>query len=191
MPNIPTDDFVDSGTWDAPPSSSGSTGGGGSSFAMSGSSATSISGAIGDFGTAIGDFMSIGSDNASAASYDRAAAIAGENVGITEASTLVQGYQQTRELQKTLGAQGASVAANGFTNSGSALDIARASAEQGALAHSLIVSQGQITENAYRQQQNSDLSMAAAERAKAQGAMIGGITSTLQGVASIATMAAA
>ena len=71
------------------------------------------------------------------------------------------------------------------------MDIYKSSVEQGALASSLITDQATVTENAYRAQQTSDLSMEAQAKAKAAGAMVGGIASSLQGVLDVAQMAAA
>lgn len=148
-------------------------------------------GAIGAFGTAIGDFMSIGADNEAASAYAQAAALAGENIDITKSSTNVQLLQAQRQLAMTTGQQSAAIAANGFAQgSGSGLALYKSSVEQGALAQSLITAQGAVTENAYMAQQQSDLSMEAQAKAKAQGALIGGIGSTLQGVMDVAQMAA-
>lgn len=192
MPTIEDYSGVDAGTWDAN-SDSGAPGSGTSpsSALLSGSQANQVGGIVGDFGNAIGDFMAIGSDNAAAGAYNRAANIAGANANIEVGSGVVQEFQQRMALAKVFGQQGAATAANGFTDSGSALDIARSSAQQGALAQTLIKNQTEINQSAYLQQQNSDLSMAAAAKAKAGADMIGGITSTVQGIASIAMMAAA
>lgn len=195
MPQI-DDSNVDAGTWD---STSGSGSGGGapsdsnsSGALLSSTQGQEAGGAIGAFGTAIGDFMSIGADNEAASAYQQAANIAGENVNITETAALIQQSQLSRKLAMTYGQQGAATAANGFApGTGSGMDIYKSSVEQGALASSLITDQATVTENAYRAQQTSDLSMEAQAKAKAAGAMVGGIASSLQGVLDVAQMAAA
>ena len=163
--------------------------GGSSSALLTGSQAQMAGGAIGAFGTAVGDFMAIGTDKTAAAAYAQAAALAGENINITETATSVQEAQQKRALAKTLGQQTAAIAANGFqVGTGSGADIYRASVEQGALAQSLITSQGAVTENAYRAQQQADLQLEAQARAKAGSDLMGGIFSTVQGVVGVAAM---
>lgn len=162
----------------------------GSLLGLSASQGQAIGGAVGDFSNAIGDFMSISSDNEAASAYAQAANLAGENIDITKTSTDVQLFQAQRQLAMTTGQQSAAIAANGFApNSGSGLDIYKASVEQGALAQSLITAQGAVTENAYTAQQQSDLSMEAQAKAKASGALIGGIGSTIAGIASVAALA--
>jgi len=100
--------------------SGGAAGGSNSSGALlSGTQAQEAGGAIGAFGTAIGDFMSIATDKKAAAAYGEAAALAGENINITDTSTKIQKMQAQRQLSMTLGQQSAAIAANGFTqNSG-------------------------------------------------------------------------
>lgn len=163
---------------------------GGSGSLLSGSQASAIGGAVGDFSNALGDFMSISSDNEAASAYAQAAALAGENIDITRSATAVQNLQAQRTLALTTGQQSAAIAANGFAQgSGSGLSLYKSSVEQGALAQSLITAQGAVTENAYTAQQQSDLSMEAQAKAKASGAFMGGIGSTIAGIASVAALA--
>lgn len=171
-------------------SATGSSGGNSSGALLSGSQAQMAGGAIGAFGTAIGDFMAIDTDKKAAAAYAQAAALAGENINITETATNIQEAQSKRALAKTLGQQSAAIAANGFAQgTGSGADIYRASVQQGALAQSLITSQGAVTENAYRAQQQADLQLEAQARAKAGADLMGGIFSTAQGILDVAAMA--
>ena len=57
-----------------------------------------------------------------------------------------------RETMNTLGGQQADVAGAGFAASGSALDLLRDSASQGALTHAVLGQQGLITEAGYNEQ---------------------------------------
>src|SRR6516165_945119 len=87
--------------------------------------------------------------------YEQAAAFAQQNVEYTKQSTAIQEYQKQREVMQTLGQQQADVAASGFAESGSALDIERDSANQGALAQGVLAQQGLITEAGYEEQAQS------------------------------------
>ena len=167
----------------------GASAGGSSGALLSGSQAAGIGSAIGAFGTAAGDFMSIGSDKQSAAAYGEAASLAGENILITETATTIQAEQAQRQLAKTLGQQSAAIAGNGFEQgSGSGAAIYRASVEQGALAQSLITSQGAVTENSYRSQQQADLQQQAQANAKAKSDMFGGFLSAAEGAIMVAAI---
>jgi hypothetical protein len=65
-------------------------------------------------------------------------------------------------VQKSLGQTRADVAGAGFAESGSALDILRESASQGALTKSVMATQGLITEAGYQEQADSYRTMATA-----------------------------
>lgn len=106
-------------------------------------------------------------DIAEADNYDLASGLARENLAYTEQSTRVQAYQLGRQVTSVIGGQRASVAAGGFAQGGSAGDILRDSASQGALARGVLLQQGQITEAGYEQQAKSYDTMSAASRAAA------------------------
>lgn len=108
-------------------------------------------------------------DLAEASEYDLAGTLATQNAQFTEASTRIQASQQDRAVTMTIGGQRAAVGASGLAESGSSLDLLRNSAAQGALAKSVMVSQGQITEAGYEEQAKSYGVMSAAARATAAG----------------------
>ena len=126
-----------------------------------------VGGAVSSFGTAVGDlysaqgakaeqdalFRAAGMAGTAADLSGQAAGIAGKNITIEEASTLLQVYQQQRNLSSTLGTQKAQVGAAGFAESGSALDLLASSREQGAIQRDVLVAQGAINENSFREQQ--------------------------------------
>ena len=60
-----------------------------------------------------------------------------------------------RAIEKTIGGQQAEVAASGFGAAGSALDLLRDSAAQGALHKAVLAQQGLITEAGYEEQAKS------------------------------------
>lgn len=84
--------------------------------------------------------------------YLESARLADLNATYTKELTNIKEYQTQRSIFKTLGAQQAEVAASGFTKSGSALDLERDSATQGAMAKAVLGQQGQIEEAGYEQQ---------------------------------------
>jgi hypothetical protein len=123
--------------------------------------------ALGSFGTAVGDLYSAQGAKAEQDALNRAAGLAGEasslstqaagiagqNISIEEASTALQVYQQQRALTTALGTQKAQVGAAGFAESGSALDLLASSRAQGAIQRDVLIAQGAISENAFREQQ--------------------------------------
>ena len=103
-------------------------------------------------------------DLAEAGEYDLAKALATQNANYTAASTAISAAQQDRATTMTIGSQKAAVGGAGLEESGSALDLLRDSASQGALAKSVLVTQGQMTEAGYTEQANSYGAMSAAAK---------------------------
>ncbi len=130
-----------------------------------------------------------------AGNYDRSAEFADKNAQFTEQSTVIKQSQLDRDLYKTLGGQQADIASSGFLNSGSALDIMRDSATQGALMKAVGAEQGMITEEGYKvQAQNfSDMGRAARMAADAEDTAATGatISSVFKGAAAVASIFAA
>jgi hypothetical protein len=121
-----------------------------------------------------------GGDLAEASNYDIAASLAQENEAFTEQSTRIQQTQLDRQVTQTIGGQQASVAGAGFTSGGSAGDIMRDSASQGALAKGVLAQQGVISEAGFDEQAKSFTTMANAGRTTAAGEMdIAGKTDTI------------
>lgn len=115
------------------------------------------------------------------ANYTLAAKYALREAAFTKQSTAIQEMQQTREISKALGQTTADVAGAGFATSGSALDLLRDSASQGALMKAVTGEQGLITEKGYDEQAQSYKNMAAAagiaagaEKSAATGDFIAG-----------------
>ncbi len=101
-----------------------------------------------------------------------------QNAQLTAASTRIQAVQTARTVAQSLGTTEADVAGAGFTQSGSALDILASSAQQGALAKSLVNIQGAINENAYAAEAGANL-------AKAKAAKEANTAGTVSAIASI------
>lgn len=105
---------------------------------------------------------------AEAEQYDIAAGYARQNELFTRTSTEIKNFQTERGILKTLGGQAADVASSGFEASGSALDLLRDSASQGALTKAVASFQGAVEETGYEQQAKSFDFMAKASRMSAQ-----------------------
>jgi hypothetical protein len=70
----------------------------------------------------------------------------------TAQSTAIQTAQAQRQLYMTLGTQSATAGGSGSSGGGSAADILRTSAQQGALNTAVLQQQGLITEAGYNEQ---------------------------------------
>lgn len=145
-------------------------------------SAGDFSSSFSDLGGAVSDLFSAQGDRLAAGSYRDAAKISRQNEALEAQSTAIKQAQLTRSIYMTEGQQKADVAGLGFSNSGSAIDIMRASAQQGALAHSLTALQGDIQVNAYKSQATAEEGQAATADTAAQGDTFGAIFKTIGAV---------
>lgn len=152
-------------------------------------------------------------DLAEASEYDLAGNLATANEKFTEQSQAIKQMQLDRQIASSQGQTSADVAGAGFASSGSALDILRDSASQGALTKQVLGQQGLITEAGFQEQADSFSVMSKAARTAAAGefsiadqtdqlakdtetaaktAAAGSfISSAIKGVAAIASIAAA
>lgn len=151
-----------------------------------------LSGAVGDLFASEGHRFKAEGNRVEAQNYDLAAELALKNVKYTEESTAIKQAQLDRENYKVIGGQAADVAGAGFAASGSAIDLMRESAQQGALTKAVGLRQGLITEEGYQEQAQSYQNMAKAARlaadAEDNAAFGSEITGAIKGVASIATL---
>lgn len=129
------------------------------------------SGTINSLGGAVNDLFSAEGHQAKAKGlrieaddYDLASDYATQNEKFTETSTAIKQAQLDRENYRTMGGQQADIAGAGFTASGSALDIMRDSAAQGALTKAVGEQQGLITEEGYKVQAETYTNMSEAAR---------------------------
>lgn len=127
--------------------------------------------AASDVGAYFGSQAKQAFDIAEQQSYEEAATLASQNEQYTQTSTAIQEAQANRQLLLGQGKTQAEVAGGGFSLSGSALDIMRSGAQQGALQKAVIGQQGLITEAGYKEQAQSLTTMAAAagKAASAEG----------------------
>lgn len=110
-------------------------------------------------------------DLAEAANYDLAAHLARKNKQYTEESTRIQEFQLQRKTNLFIGEQVAGFGAAGLKTSGSATDILRESATQGALSKAVLQKQGLIQEESFEEAARSYETMSHAARFAAAGEM--------------------
>ena len=141
----------------------------------------SIAGGVSDLFSAMGYKAKAQGDAFEKQNYLLAGTLADQNEQYTEWSTGIKQAQEDRDLFKSLGTTKADIAGAGLAESGSALDILRESASQGAMARAVTGEQGLIAEAGYREQAQSYRNMAQAaqvaidaENKAAQGAEITG-----------------
>lgn len=130
--------------------------GSGFSFAgVSGSTFSDIGGGVSDLFAASADRFRAKGARIEGEQYAKAAGLADLNATYTKESTDIKEFQTQRSIFQTIGKQQADVAASGFATSGSALDLLRDSATQGALAKAVLGQQGLIEEAGYEEQAQS------------------------------------
>jgi hypothetical protein len=169
---------------------------GASTFSAAGSAASDL---FSSMESAQGLRIKAHGDIAESQEYDLASRLADQNAKFTETSTAIKAMQQERETGLVLGEQRADVAASGFEESGSALDLLRDSASQGALQRQVLTQQGLITEAGYQEQAQSYNIMSSAaqsaaseeEKLASKTEMFGGISAAIKGIAAVASVAAA
>jgi hypothetical protein len=151
-----------------------------------------IGGAASDLFAAEGYKAKAAGDRMEAQNYDLASELAKQNEKFTETSTAIKQSQIDRENTKMIGGQEADVAGAGFAASGSALDLLRESASQGALTHAVASEQGVITEAGYNEQAQSYTNMSTAARMAAdaadKAATGADISAVFKGVTAIASI---
>lgn len=129
--------------------------------------------------------------------YEQAAQLADLNDEFTKQSTAIKQTQSDREVSLGIGRESADIAGAGFSASGSALDLLRDSASQGALTHAVLGQQGLITEAGYEEQANSYRTMEAAanwganqeDKLASQTKTYGEISAGIKGALSVASVA--
>lgn len=153
---------------------------------------TGISGAVSDLFAADAHRSKAQGDRFEAENYDRASVLATQNEKFTEVSTSIKQSQLDRENFKMIGGQQADIAGAGFAASGSAIDLMRDSAAQGALTKAVGAQQGLITEAGYKEQAESFTTMSQAARmaadAEEHAASGSIITGALKGIGTVASL---
>jgi hypothetical protein len=161
-------------------------------MAFGASTISGFGGAASDLFSGFGDKAKAQGDFAEAKNYGLASDLATQNEKFTETSTAIKQAQIDRENTKMIGGQEADVAGAGFAESGSALDLLRESASQGALTHAVAAQQGLITEAGYTEQAQSYQTMRQAAidagNAANQAGDFATVSGIIKGVAGIASL---
>ena len=127
-----------------------------------------------DAGGAVSDLFGAVGDFASASAYSEASKLNASNARIALASGNINAALQERNTYQAGSTVRASTAATGFTFGGSAGDILREQAQQGALAKSLVLSQAELTSQSYAAQSAAEQGQANASKAGGVGGLLGG-----------------
>lgn len=162
-------------------------------MALGNATFTDIGTAVSDIFAAKGDLLKAQGSEFEKLSYLQAADLATQNEQFTAMSTAIKQSQADRNLYQALGTTRADVAGAGFAQSGSALDLLRESASQGAMTKAVLGEQGLITEAGYEEQAKSYRDMASAadvaikaDKLAAEGAYWGAGISAAAAVFSLA-----
>jgi hypothetical protein len=158
---------------------------GANTFSNAGSAVSDLFAASGDKAKAQGDLLE-------KQNYLLAADLANQNAEFTAQSTAIQTAQIDRETFKAIGGERSQIAGAGLAESGSAIDLLRESASQGALTKAVAGQQGLITEAGYTEQAQADQTQAEAAQVAAdaanEAAKGAGIAGVLKGVGALASL---
>jgi hypothetical protein len=154
--------------------------------------AKGIGGAVGDLFTASADKAKAQGDLLEKQNYLLASDLATQNAEFTAQSTAIKQAQIDRETFQVIGGEQSQIAGAGLAQSGSAIDLLRESASQGALTRAVAGQQGLITEAGFTEQAQADQTQAQAAQVAAdaanQAAKGADITGVLKGAAALASL---
>jgi hypothetical protein len=137
---------------------------------------------FGDLGGAVSDLFGGIGDLTESQGYATAAKIAQSNEQLEQASTAIQETQANRQIYQAQGATQAAYGNAGLAMSGSAQDVLRMGAQQGALKKQILGVQGQINEQNYAEQAQSFSQMASTATTAAAGSFGSGLLSAVGGL---------
>lgn len=124
-------------------------------------------------GGAVSDLFAAQGSKLAGQQYGMAAAASEQAARDTELSTGIQLVQADRNILQTIGGERADTAGAGFSMSGSAGDLLRMSASNGALTKQLISEQGNMTAAGYRSQEQSYQTQQSGAKTEQWGNLIG------------------
>ena len=138
-----------------------------------------------DLGGGVSSLFSGLGEFASASAYTKASKLNQANALVAESSANINADLEVRNAMQARGTIEASTAATGFTLSGSAGDIMRMQAQQGGLAKTLILQQGELQSQSYQAQAAAEQGQAAAAKKAGSGGLFGGLLKLAGGAASV------
>jgi hypothetical protein len=154
---------------------------GGPSSGLSSSTFGLLGSAAGDIFAGFGADYKARGNELEAENYREASKFATFEAQIQESTTAIQTAQATRQAYQGIGKSEASVAGAGFGGGGSAGDILRSSAEQGALQAAVAHQTGQVAEIGFEEQAKSYANMAEAADLAAKAQRTSGLGSFVTG----------
>ena len=154
-----------------------------SSVVKVGSAVASVAQIAAGIGAITSGVGSVVAGNTSKDASEAAAGNLDEAARLTRLNAHIQGLQRNRQLFVLFGGQRADTASNGLTDSGSAMDIIRATAQQGGMESILQGTQDSIE---YENLVNQSASVTAAGKSDRTSGRITGAASILGGLANIA-----
>lgn len=135
-----------------------------------------------DLGGGISSLFSGLGELSSAKAYSQAAKLNQSNALIAASSANLNAALETRNAMQARGTIQASTAATGFTLGGSAGDLLRMQSQQGAIAKSLILQQGELQSQSYQAQAAAEQGQAAAAKMSGGGGIFGGLLKIASGL---------
>ena len=150
--------------------------------------AGNLGGVFSGVGGAVSDLFAAQGDTAEAQQDTLASQYAAQEAQFTTDAANVTRTQAHRQILQAVGTEKAGYAGSGLTLGGSAGDVLRSSAQQGALTKATITNQAAETSLGYTEQSQSYASMAAAAQNAASGATIGAGLSGLGAIANLAML---
>lgn len=147
-------------------------------MALSDSTFEDIGGGVSSLFSGLGEF-------ASAKAYTQASKINQSNALIAQNSANLNAALQQRNNLQAAGTIRASTASTGFELGGSAGDLLRMQTQQGALAKSLILQQGELSSQSYAAQAAAEQGQAAAAQKAGSGGLFGGLIKFAGGLSTL------
>lgn len=134
------------------------------------------------FGAAVGDLFGAAGAGEAAAGYEGASKSELLAARLSTASGVIQKAAADRSINRAIGGQRADIGASGFKFSGSGIDLARNSAQQGAISKALIEDQSQIETLGHEEQSAMYASQAQQARTQQSAGLFSGILNIGLGV---------
>ena len=148
--------------------------------------AANFQSAFGFIGGAVSDIFGAVGDKKAAGGYREAAKLTKQSAGLVGVAGEITSIRLRREAYRTIGGQGADIAASGFSLGGSGMDILRSSAADAALDFAISSTQTSIDQNALFAEAIGYNAQASQSETKAKGGFLSGIIGGIGAIASFA-----
>ena len=145
-------------------------------------------GAFGDIFGGIGDLFASQGSQTAADLFGQAVTVGGQELQLEKASGNIEEAAAGRQIYHTISTQQAQVAGSGLAESGSALDILRASRQQGSIQQQVIGANIGIQEEGTQLQIISAQAQQAQAQATAEAQLFAGIGGIVGGIGSLTNL---